>query len=112
MRFQSKFIQLKQDNGKNHYFQLMTRQNPIRIYHASDVRIEKAIPRFTVLHYEACRVMTNGEYMGQTRLSLLHTNNRFSLSPTIKYRIKYVFPEIHEFAGIRYNMVMSLLHKI
>ena len=37
----------------------------IRIYHECEGRIEKSVPRFTVWHHEACRVMTNGDPEGR-----------------------------------------------
>ena len=33
----------------------------IRIHHECEGRIEKTVPRFTVWHHKACRVMTNGD---------------------------------------------------
>ena len=37
----------------------------IRIYHECEGRIDKSVPRITVWHREACRVMTNGDPEGQ-----------------------------------------------
>ena len=51
--------------------------NNIRIYHECEGRIENAVPRITVWHHEACRVMTNGDRKGLTFLSYPHTNNGF-----------------------------------
>ena len=39
-------------------------------------RIDKFVPRFTVWHHEASRVMTNGDPEGRIFLSYPHTNNR------------------------------------
>ena len=54
------------------------RVNPlrnIRIYHECEGRIEKSVPRFAVLHHEACQVMTNGDPEGRIFLSYPHTTN-------------------------------------
>ena len=40
----------------------------IRIYHECEGRIEKSVPGIAVWHYEACRVMTNGDPEGQVFL--------------------------------------------
>ena len=54
--------------------------NHIRIYYECENRIEKSVPRITVWHHEACRVMTNGDPEGRIFRSYPHTNNRlFSL---------------------------------
>ena len=37
----------------------------IRIYHECEGRIEKSIPRISVWHHKACRVMTNGDPEGR-----------------------------------------------
>ena len=48
-----------------HFFLGALRFNPfIRICHECEGRIEKFIPRVTVWHYEACRVMPNGDPEG------------------------------------------------
>ena len=49
----------------------------IRIYLKCEDRIEKSVPRISVWHHEACRVMTNGDNEGQIFLSHPHTNNGF-----------------------------------
>ena len=36
----------------------------IIIYHECESSIEKSVPRITVWHHEACRVMTNGDPKG------------------------------------------------
>ena len=54
----------------------------IRIYHECEGRIGKSVPRITVWHHEACRVMTNGDPEGRLFLSYSHTQNGiFSCSP-------------------------------
>ena len=50
----------------------MTRN--VRIYHECEGGIEKSVLRFTVCHYEACRVMTNGD--GEGRIFLYHPNTK------------------------------------
>ena len=47
----------------------------IRIYHECEGRIETSLPRITVLHQEACRVITKGDLEGRIFLSYSHTNN-------------------------------------
>ena len=49
----------------------------IRIYHECEGRIEKSVPRITVWHHEACRVMTNGDPEGRIFLNYPQTNNGF-----------------------------------
>ena len=49
----------------------------IRIYHKCEGRIEKSVPRITVCHHKACRVMTNGNLERRIFLSYPHTNNGF-----------------------------------
>ena len=46
-----------------------------RIYHECDSRIEKSVPRITVWHQEACRVIANGDQEGQIFQSHPNTNN-------------------------------------
>ena len=41
----------------------------IRIYLECEGRIKKSVPRITVWHHEACRVMTNGD--ARDRFSIL-----------------------------------------
>ena len=56
----------------------------MRIYHEYEGRIEKSVPRITVWHHEACRVMTNADPEGRIFLSFPHTNNRlFFLLKTV-----------------------------
>ena len=38
----------------------------IKIYHVCEDRIERSVQRITVCHYDACRVMTNGDPEGLT----------------------------------------------
>ena len=47
----------------------------VRIYHESEAVIEKSVPRITVWHHEACRVMPNGDPEGWFVLSNSHTND-------------------------------------
>ena len=56
-----------------------------RIYHGCEGRIEKSVPRITVWHYEACRVMTNCDPEGQ--ISLTRIMDSSSCSP--KYTTFY-----------------------
>ena len=59
----------------------------ITIYHECENGIEKSVPRITVWHHEACRVMTNGDHAGQIFLSHPYINNRNFFLLTIKYCI-------------------------
>ena len=47
------------------------------IYHECEGRIEKSVPRITVWHHQACRVMTNGGPEGWIFLSYPHMNYGF-----------------------------------
>ena len=47
----------------------------IRIYHEYENGIEKSVPRITVWHHEACRVITNNDPEGRIFLFHSHTNN-------------------------------------
>ena len=58
-----------------------------RISHECEGGIEKSVPRITVWHHEACRVMTNLDHEGQIFLSHPLTNNGFFFLLTIKYHI-------------------------
>ena len=54
----------------------------IRIYHESEGRIEKSLPRIAVWHHEACRVMTNGDPKGLIYCPILsRIMYSFSCSP-------------------------------
>ena len=65
--------------GKNsgNFDPVFLKKETIRIYHECEGRIEKSVPRITVWHHEACRVMTNGDPEGPIFLSYPHTNNGF-----------------------------------
>ena len=64
----------------------------IRIYHKCEGRIEKSVPRITVWHHEACRVMTNSDPEEQNFLSYPHMNNGFfSCSPGFFNLFVYLF---------------------
>ena len=58
-------------------FSFMILRCTIRINHECEGRIVKSVPRSTVWHHEACRVMTNGDSEGQIFLSYPHSNNGF-----------------------------------
>ena len=62
------------------------------------------MPRITVWHHEACRVMTNGDPEGWIFLSHPYTNNGFFFLLTINYRI-FMFrkrlPEVSEYAEMQ-----------
>ena len=48
-----------------------------KIHRECEGRIVKSVPRITVWHVEACRVMTNCDLEGQLFLSHSHTNDGF-----------------------------------
>ena len=54
----------------------------IRIYH--ECEIEKSVPRITVSHHKACRMMTIVDHDGRIFLSHPHTNNGFFFLITTK----------------------------
>ena len=77
------------------YCTLNSTKDNIRIYHECEGRIEKSVPRVTVWHHEACRVMTNVDPEGYIFLSYPHTNNGlFSLLITVffNFEISYRSP--------------------
>ena len=61
----------------------------LRIYHECEGAIEKSVPRITVWHHQACRVMTNCDPEGRIFLCHPHMNNGFVFLLTIKYCILY-----------------------
>ena len=61
----------------------------IRIYQESEGRIEESVQRITVVHHEACRVMTNGDPEGLIFLSYPLTNNGFFFLVTTFYLFIY-----------------------
>ena len=65
----------------------------IRIHHECEGRIEKSVPRITLWHHKACRVMTKGDPKGQIFLSYPHTNNGFFflLTNVFIYLFTYLF---------------------
>ena len=81
----------------------------IRIHHECEGGIEKSVPRITIWHHEACRVMTNGDPEGRIFITHPHTNNGFFFLLTIKYCILYWKKHENDFQKIlnrlRYNMV-------
>ena len=83
----------------------------IRIYYECVGRIEKSVPRITLWHHEACRVMINSDGEGVVFLSHPHTNKRFFFLLNIKYHIlifKKRLPEVPEYDVMRHNMIMTL----
>ena len=72
-----------------HYTVRCLSNHIIRIHHECEGGIEIYVPRITVLHHEACRVMTNGDREGRVFLSHPNTNNVFLFLLTTKYLILY-----------------------
>ena len=54
-----------------------TSYDNIRIYHECEGRIEKSVPRITIWHHEACRVMKNDDPYWRIFLSYPNTINGF-----------------------------------
>ena len=83
----------------------------IRIYHECEGRVEKSVPRITVWHHEACRVMTNGDPEGQifypTRTPIMDS---FSYS-ALFYLFKISFQKSLNALRCNFHMVMSVKHK-
>ena len=74
--------------------------NNIKIHHECESGIEKSVPRITVWHHEACRVMTNYDPEGQIFMSHPQKSTGFFFLPTIKYCILCLkrHPEVPEYA--------------
>ena len=75
--------------------------------------IEKSVPRITLWHHRACRVMTNGDPQGQILISQPQTNNGLFFLLAIKYSIlcfEKKLPVVTEYDEIRLDMMMSLYH--
>ena len=93
--------------------------NIVRIHHECEGGIEKSVPRVTVWHHEACRVMTKGDPEGRIFLSHPHTNNGFFFLLTTRYHILYWknmkrLQENPEFADMRHAdvILMSITSQI
>ena len=54
---------------------MSSNHNIIRTYHKCEGGIEKSVPKITVWHHKACRVMTNADPEGRIFLSHPQTNN-------------------------------------
>ena len=81
--------------------------------HECEGMIEKSAQRIAVWHYEACRVMTNGDPKGRIFLSYIHTNNGFFFLLTfifiyLLFYFKNELPEVPEYAKMQFHM-MALL---
>ena len=63
----------------------------IRICHECEGRIGNSVPRITVWHHKACRVMTNGDPEGRIFLSYPHTNNGFFFLLTADFYFEISF---------------------
>ena len=78
IKFPGMFTIIRRD-GHNNFGNNLTEENSwlhiIRIFHECEDGIVKSIPRITIWHYEACRVMTNVDLEGQILLSHPHLNN-------------------------------------
>ena len=63
----------------------------IRVHRECEGRIEKSVPRITLWHHKACRVMTSGDQEGGIFLSYLHMNNGclFLLTAVSYFKISF-----------------------
>ena len=79
----------------------------IRIHHECEGRIKQIVPRITVWHHEACRVMANDDPERRNFLSCPHMNNNgfFILLTTvlISFILKKL-PEVLEYAKMHFYM--------
>ena len=68
-----------------------------------ECRIEKSVPRITVWHHEACRVVTNGDPEGRIFISLPHTNYGFIFCSPLNFAFCAWkrLPEVPEYAEMR-----------
>ena len=71
----------------------------IRICHECEGRIEKSVPRITVWHHEACRVMTNGDPEGRSVMSresclITHGGDNIRICHKCEGRIEKSVPRI------------------
>ena len=82
----------------------------MRIYHECEGRIELSVPRITVWHHEACRVMTNGDPEGRIFLFHPHTNNGFFflLTTVFIYLFQTKISGVLKYAKMQFHM-MTLL---
>ena len=76
------------------------------------VGIEISVPRITICHHEACRLIANGDPQGQIFRFYPDTTYGFFFLLTIKYRIFMLkkLPEVPEYAEKRHDMMTSLKH--
>ena len=77
-----------------------------RIYLKCEGRIEKSVPRITVWHHEAWRVMPNGDPKRWIFQYYPHTKNGFFFLLTAVFLNK--LPEVLEYAKMQFHMMTSL----
>ena len=58
----------------------MQHKEIIRIHHECEGGIAKSIPRMTVWHHKACRMMTNGDYARDRFADMLRCNIHLGLA--------------------------------
>ena len=78
------------------------------IYHECEGGIDKSVPRIVVWHYEACRVVANGDPKGRTFLSYPQKNYGFFVLLTIDVLFANKLPKVPEYAKMQYHMMTSL----
>ena len=64
----------------------------------------------SILHHEACWVMTNGDPEGRIFLSYPHTNNGFFFLLTTIFLFENKLQEVPEYAKMQFHMMTSLKH--
>ena len=88
-------------------------QRPSHASIMSEGWIEKSVTRITVLHHEACRVMTNGDSEGRIFLSCPHTNNgSFFLLTPVFLLFKNKLPGIPEYDKMQFHTMTSLKRNV
>ena len=80
----------------------------IRIYLKCEGRIEKSVPRITVWHHEALRVMPNGDSERWILQYCPHTNTCNGLFFLLITVFLNKLPEVPEYAKMQFHMMTSL----
>ena len=84
-------LRYEQDCLTNRRDQLQKSADMKRIYHECEGRIEKSVPRISVWHHDACRLMANGDPEGRIFLSYPHTYNGFFFLLTTVFIYSFIF---------------------
>ena len=92
-------------NPRDGFFYPALARMIIKINHECEGWIEKSVPRITVWHHKACRVMTNSDPERRIFLSYTLTNNGFFSSSLLFFN---KLPEVTEYAKIQFHITTSL----